>query len=206
MTALAHTTMDSRRMSVRQRVALFAPLALLVAAAVFTNAGGRVAPDANAANSVTVTATVVSDRHITSTCGTAGTDGTIAFGSTNAATAYENNATPCSIVFGSTNSAANLQVNAAATNLSWAGYGAKAAACGAPAAGTIGIRADSSSTATLTAPYNCADGATYAIPTAAATFCSVVAGADKACDIVVGFNTGAVAAGAKSGVLTTTLT
>jgi hypothetical protein len=187
-------------------VRLFAPLVILVAAAIVTNLGGGIATDARAANSVTVTSTLASDVHITSTCGTAGTDGTIAFGSLSAATAYDNNATPCAIVFGSTQALTNLQINGSATNLGWSGFAAKAAGCTVPAAGTIGLRADSSSTATPIAPYNCTDAAGFApIPTAAANFCSSAAGADKTCDLVVGLNTGSVAAGAKTGVLTTTL-
>jgi hypothetical protein len=205
MTAVTKTTdaPHSRRM-----LLAFAPLVLLVGAAIVTNLGGGVASDANAANTVTVTSTLASDVHITSTCGTAGTDGTLAFGSVNAATFYESNGSPapCSIVYGSTQATTNLQLNSGSTNLGWTGFAAKAAGCGVPAAGTIGIRADSSSTgATEQAPYNCADGSAAPIPTSAATFCQTAAGADSTCDIAIAFNTGAVGAGAKTGTLTTTL-
>jgi hypothetical protein len=187
---------------------VFAPLVLLVSAAIVTNFGGGIAGDAHAANTVTVTSSLASDVHITSTCGTAGTDGTLAFGAVNAATFYESNGSPapCSIIYGSTQATTNLQLSSGSASLGWAGFGAKAAGCTVPAAGTIGIRADSSSTgATEQIPYNCPDGQAAPIPTVAATFCQTAAGADSTCDIAIAFNTGAVGAGAKTGTLTTTL-
>ena len=111
MTALTLTPAAPRA---KRMLLAFAPLVLLVGAAIVTNLGGGIASDAHAANSVTVTSTLGSDIHITSTCGTAGTDGTLAFGAVVAATTYDS---ACAIVFGSTQATANLQVNGSAANL-----------------------------------------------------------------------------------------
>lgn len=208
MTALAHTSAFApRRMPMRQRVAIFAPLAILVAAALFANMGGRVAPDADAAT-VNVTASVAADKHLAasictgaSTGETAGASGvaTMSFGAMTANTAYLRS---CTIPFGSTNSASvNMQVNAASSTFGWTGFAVQGA-CSAPVATTAKVGVDSAASAggTTNAAIDCATAGQYqTLPTAATTACNVTGQTtDANCVLTLSVTTGAAAVGSVS--------
>lgn len=185
----------------RKMLLAFLPLVLLLAAALIANLGVSVIKDAKAANTVTVSASISSDAAITNTCGTGGTDGTLAFGSIAASTPFSSN---CPIIFGSSNSTANLQIITADAFI-WGGFTAPGAVCKAPAAKEMGLRADSGSTATRVAPFNCAAGEVRNAPTgAAATICSA-ASVGLRCDLTIAGNTGTVGSGPRSAIITTSL-
>lgn len=191
--------------SALHKLYLWLPLVALAIVGAVANAGG-VAANANAANTVSTSSSISSDVHITSTCGTAGEDGTLDFGSNLVpGNSYEQS---CAIVWGSTNNPSTLSTHATTDNLGWTGFSAVGSNCAALADGEIGIRVDSSSTSTRSANYNCAAAQASPIPTAPTSICTSAAGPDTSCNLVVRlrvFTTGAPA-GAKSGTLTSTLT
>ena len=205
----------SHRILKVRSVTAFAPLLLLVAAALFVNVGGAVAPDATAA-SVTVTASVTADKHLAAsictggTAGeTAGATGTLAFGGMSANTA---NTKSCAIGFGSTNSGSvNMVVSAASATFGWAGFSPQGV-CATPVntAAAIGIDSAVSAAAaggTTTAPttVNCATAGQYqSIATSPATACTVTGQtADATCTLGLSVTTGTAPANAS---LTGTLT
>jgi hypothetical protein len=201
-----NTPAVSREVSNKRAVtAVFMPLAILIAAALVTNYGGGIARDAKAANSVTVSATILSNRAITNTCGSAGTDGTLSLGTTLAVNSPASGT--CTVTFGSTNSSSTLNIAASATNLGFTGFTAMTATCAAPTAGQIGIATTSGGTATKTGGNNCATAGQVKIaPTGATSFCTAAAGSDLTCPILVALHTGTVTAGSFTGTLTQSLT
>jgi hypothetical protein len=197
-------------MPTRQRIAIFAPLALLIVAALFANAGGRVAKNADAAT-VNVTASVAADKHLATNICTgastgetsgpsAGAGGTIDFGTMVSNTTYTRS---CTIGFGSTNSATvNMQVNAASATLGWTAPFAAQGACAVPTAtnARVGIDAAAAAGGTTNAAIDCATAGQYqSIPTTATTACSVTGQAtDATCTLTVLATTGAAGAGTVS--------
>jgi hypothetical protein len=200
----APTAACEKSPSKRAITAVFLPLAILITAALVTNYGGGIARDAKAANSITVSATILSNRAITNTCGSAGTDGVLSLGTTLAANAAAN--ATCTVTFGSTNSSSTLNVAASATNLGFSGFTAMTTTCAAPTAGQIGLATVATGTAAETAGNLCAAGLVKIAPTTPTSFCTAAAGSNLTCAIYVALHTGTVAAGAKSGVLTQSLT
>jgi hypothetical protein len=189
----------------RHAAALFAPLVILVSAAIIANLGGGVARTAHAANSIDVSATVLSNRAITNTCGTAGTDGVLSLGTTLAANSAASGT--CTVTFGSTNSSSTLNIAASATNLGFTGFTAMTATCAAPTAGQIGIATTIAGSATETAGNYCATAGQVKIaPTTPTSFCTAAAGGDQTCAILVALHTGTVTAGSFTGTLTQSLT
>lgn len=174
----------------RKAFMLFAPLAILLSAAVVTNFGGGVAKDANAAT-VNVTANVQSAVTMTPCAD-------IGFGNINAGTVYTQ---PCDVSFGSTNAASTLNVHASSAGL-FTGFAATGTTCAAVAAGQLGFRANAAGTATETAGYDCTSPQARALPTAAFGVCTAPSGPNLICDMDVVLNTGTVASGARSGTLT----
>jgi hypothetical protein len=186
----------------RQRLLLAAPLLLMIAAALYANAGGGVAKDADAAT-VNVTASVAADKHLAaSLCSgggeSPGASGVAAF----AFGAMVNNTTytkPCTIGFGSTNSASvNMQVNAASSFFGWTGFAAQGA-CAAPTAtnARVGIDAAVAGGGTTNAAIDCATAGQYqTLPTVATTACNVTGQTtDATCVLTLMITTGAAGAG-----------
>ena len=193
----------------RTKLALFAPLVILVAAALVTNFGGGLAKDAHAVN-VNVSAGIVSNLHLTSTCGTASPgDGSINLGAALAANTFASGT--CDILYGNTNGTSTMKLTANASNLGVTGAGNAGAACTAvtAASGNIGVRVETPvTTATKAGTYTCLTNTYVTAPTSATTFCGpdVASGTDYHCNIGVGLGTGSLAVGAySSGTLTQTL-
>ncbi|MCW2950231.1 MAG: hypothetical protein JWN41_1244, partial [Thermoleophilia bacterium] len=167
-------------MSLRVRVALFAPCVLLVAAAVVGNAGGRVAARAGAAT-VNITAAIASEKHLaTNICtggsgandisgASAGAGGTIAFGTMVTNSGYLR---PCSINFGSTNSGTVvMQASAASATFGWTGFAAQGAcATKTDTSAKVGIDANVTGSGSSAGTLDCATALNYqSIPTTPTT-------------------------------------
>jgi hypothetical protein len=201
----AHTHPIPGATSYRTLAGLFLPLVALVVAAIIANVGGGLAQEAKAANTVTISATILSNRAITNTCGSGGTIGTLSLGATLAANSLASGT--CTVTFGSTNSSSTLNIAASATNLGFSGFAAMTSTCAAPTAGKIGIATTSAGSATETAGNLCSTAGQVKIaPTTPTSFCTAAAGANVTCAIFVALHTGTVAPGAKTGVLTQSLT
>lgn len=219
----------------RKLFMLFAPLAILVTAAVVTNFGGGVSKDAHAAT-VNVSATVLPSITLTM-CGggsqhlrasddavftdsgytTPGVNGSWAFNIDSAGSAFSGST--CALgytVSNQANRAISVADAAGGGNFLSAYYGDKVSACGtAIAAQEVGIRVASVAGAGATVTHTCtpgapADGAQWGpLPTADTSMCqSGAAGVAATCTIAIGVKNHASTlppAGSITGALSVTL-
>lgn len=189
---------------------MFAPLVLIIAVALVTNAGATLNPSATAAT-VNISASITAEKHLAatictggSTGETAGANGTLAFGALAVNTATTRT---CSVGFGSTNAGSvAMRVHSASATLGFPVAYTVQGACSAPSATTSKIGIDATATGAGTATGGtvaCTTNGHYqSIPTTATNACTQTGSAVQAvCALTISVTTGTASAGG-SGSLT----
>lgn len=190
---------------------VFAPLVLILAAAIVTNLGASLDQSATAAT-VNVSASITAEKHLAatictggSTGETAGANGTLAFGALGVNTSTTRT---CAVGFGSTNAGSvALRAHSASATLGFPVAYTTQGACSALSATTskVGIDAEVSGAGTLGtgATVHCPTLNQYqSIPTTATNACTQTGSATNAtCALTVSITTGTASAGG-SGALT----